>query len=70
MLAFLKLINKFIFMPTIKNSSKNTAVKGSAGVKKSTNKKQTPVNIKTPTARQRAQEFDAGRRNDANSNEL
>lgn len=57
-------------MPTTKNSLKSTDVKASTGIKKSTNKKQTPVNIKTPTARQRAQEFDAGRRNDANSNEL
>lgn len=46
------------------NTSQNTKKTATA------NKKQGPVNIKVPTARQRAKEFDEGRRNDAQSNEL
>ena len=33
-------------------------------------KKQEPVNIKVPTAREKAKNFDEGRRNDAFSNEM
>lgn len=33
------------------------------------NKKEPPVNIKVPTARQKAKEFDEGRRQDAESND-
>jgi hypothetical protein len=67
-------------MPRTKNNGensnaatkKNTAGSTSQNASKtgSTNKKQEPVNIKVPTARQRAKEFDEGRRHDAESNEL
>ncbi len=33
-------------------------------------KKGSAVDVKVPTARERAKDFDEGRRNDANSNEL
>ena len=66
-------------MPRTKNYgessdvSKTRTVTGtSQNVRKTTaaNKKQPPVNIKVPTARERAKEFDEGRRHDAESNEL
>ncbi len=67
-------------MPSTKNNSgnsdvttkKNAAGNTSQNVSKTgaANKKQEPVNIKVPTARQRAKEFDEGRRHDAESNEL
>ena len=68
-------------MPHTKNNGEisgaktNRTVIGntSQNVKKSTtaaNKKQPPVNIQVPTARQRAKDFDESRRHDAESNEL
>ncbi len=65
-------------MPT-RNSDSKTTTTGqetstgkTAGDKKSstTNKKQGAVNVKVPTARERAKDSDEGRRMDANSNEL
>jgi hypothetical protein len=66
-------------MPRTTNNNTNsnvTARKNTAGStlksenKTGSNKKQEPVIIKVPTARQRAKEFDEGRRHDAESNEL
>lgn len=53
---------------TKKTVSENTSQAGRKTA--SVNKRQEPVNIKVPTARQRAKEFDEGRRHDAESNEL
>ncbi len=47
-------------------SSKNTG----DGKSSSANKKQDALNVKVPTARERAKDSDLGRRSDANSNEL
>ena len=67
-------------MPRTKNNGENSetiatrTVTGntSQNVRKTTaaNKKQLPVDIKVPTARERAKEFDEARRHDAESNEL
>jgi hypothetical protein len=38
--------------------------------KSASSKKQGAINIKTTSAREKAKNFDEGRRNDANSNEL
>lgn len=62
-------------MPTTaKNSvagkSKTTDGKASSQVKPANDKKQGAVNIKTTSAKDKAKNFDEGRRNDANSNEL
>ena len=67
-------------MPRTKNSGENFEGIKTRTVTRSTsqsvrktatvNKKQPAVNIKVPTARQRAKEFDEGRRHDAESNEL
>jgi hypothetical protein len=49
----------------------NTSNKTTVDEKSSTtNKKQGAVNVKVPTARERAKDSDLGRRSDANSNEL
>ncbi len=59
---------------TTKNSnadkSKTTMSKKSTEGKSSNSKKQGSVNLKTPSATEKARGFDEGRRNDANSNEL
>ena len=62
-------------MPTTaKNStaskSKTNGSKASGQAKATNGKKQGAVNIKTTSARDKAKNFDEGRRNDANSNEL
>ena len=67
-------------MPRTKKNGKNldvTTRRTVAGntfqnVKKTAtaNKKQMPVDIKIPSARERAKEFDEARRHDAESNEL
>ena len=67
-------------MPRTKNNGENPEVNAPRTVTGNTfqnvkktgavNKKQMPVNIKIPTARERAKEFDEGRRHDAESNEL
>jgi hypothetical protein len=67
-------------MPRTKDASENSNVVIKKNITGNTsqnatktgipNKKQGPVNIKVPTARQRAKEFDEGRRHDAQSNEL
>lgn len=67
-------------MPRPKNYSENSNVTTKKTVTGDTSeadrkagpadKKQQPVNVKVPTARQRAKEFDEGRRHDAESNEL
>jgi hypothetical protein len=67
-------------MPRTKNYGENSNVNTtrtvtgntSQNAKKSAtaSKKQPPVDIKVPTTRQRAKEFDEGRRHDAESNEL
>lgn len=61
-------------MPT-KSSTTKTATGSnkkttSAKTSSTSAKKGSAVNVKTPTARDRARDFDEGRRNDANSNEL
>ena len=66
------------FMPIRNTTSKttNTGKGTSTGSKttgnraSATNKKQGAVNVKVPTAREKAKDFDEGRRMDANSNEL
>jgi hypothetical protein len=82
LLSFLQqtelLISKFCYA-TQKNNGENSAVnsrrtvtgKTLQNVRKTTtaNKKQL-VDIKVPTARERAKEFDEARRHDAESNEL
>ena len=72
--------SKVFFMPRTKNYRENPNVTTKKTVSENTsqagrktasvNKRQEPVNIKVPTARQRAKEFDEGRRHDAESNEL
>ena len=70
---------KVFFMPRTKNNGEisnkrtNRTVTGKTSPnvnRTAANKKQPPVNIEVPTARQRAKEFDEGRRHDAESNEL
>jgi hypothetical protein len=58
--------------PDNKSRSDNTSSSPSASNRSNTKpvKKQTPVNIKVPLARERARSFDESRRNDTNSNEL
>jgi hypothetical protein len=58
--------------PDNKQKSDNTGSSPSASNRSNTRttKKQTPVNIKVPLARDRARDFDESRRNDAYSNEL
>jgi len=65
-------------MPTRNTNSKKTNTgKGTStgnktgdGKSSSANKKQGAVNVKVPTAKERAKDLDEGRRMDANSNEL
>lgn len=60
-------------MPTTaKNSTggKSKPAGKDSGGKADTGKKQGTVNVKTTSARDKAKNFDEGRRNDANSNEL
>lgn len=59
-------------MPDNKSKTDNTNSSPSASNKSTSRppKKQTPVNIKVPLARDRARDFDEARRNDAYSNEL
>lgn len=58
---------------TAKNSTatkSKAAAKASANSRTSDAKKQGVVNVKGASARAKAKNFDEGRRNDANSNEL
>jgi len=65
---------KFCMPTTAKNSTESKSTtngsKASAEGKSPNAKKQGTVNIKSTSARDKAKNFDEGRRNDANSNEL